>query len=830
MTMKHLMMITALLLPVATGIAAPPTLKREIPTTSQFSREAFTNETAISWRAKLGVTAGGAATNAISDTNGIGVGLHEFDGVLATNYTGGGMGLTNIPESGVTGLPADLSSKTGTNETRAVIHTNAANTFRGTFYGDGSGLTGISGGGSASNVFFYPGNNITWSTVGGSNQANVTGTLSVDTAGTAGGLSAAVAQSLVTGLPADLSGKSGTNETRAIIHTNAANQFRGTFVGDGTAISGTLTNNTTGNAATATLSTNAVNATNLFGSITESQVTGLVTDLAGKVAVAPGNSIQTRTNSGAVIPELTGQTNVWNVMNYGAASYPANSTTAFNAAGTNLTFAGGTMWVPRAVYGITGTVALQGGLASGMPVAAFDYGNYTLRFDKHARVYCDVGTTNAFLFRTASGQWRKVQIEDGSLNGTNTTGALLPTQVGVAFDGPSGGLEVRRMNVQQMGVGYFVDDVTGANFDNIIGVGCNVGFAFGYKPDSVVVQNSTFRNNRWGAWTMFTNTQFTATSAIEGYPTFRNVTFGYNTNAGILHSHGELLIDDGCYFESNGPDTNSLTAVQIGMDTSDPYQQSFTNNSPSQGKPRVKVNNYSANWKHAFKVYHEKGAEIYFYGAKIVGSTAPVVRLMTAGADNSIIRSDVNDPLWITNSSGTWFSVPMGYMFVSNSIVPISGMASTNLTDSTNIARLNGTNVFTGNNTFASIVQVTNLVSPFELLTAASAATNYTIDFNAADKQSITATGNVAFLTINNISNGAMKRFYITNVFKATSNINVLMPTNCLVVTTNSGGPAALDTVGTNWVMTVTNDAKLSIECHGTTMRQLVWYLRLLQP
>lgn len=126
---------------------------------------------------------------------------------------------------------------------------------------------------------------------------------------------------------------------------------------------------------------------------------------------------------------------------------------------------------------------------------------------------------------------------------------------------------------------------------------------------------------------------------------------------------------------------------------------------------------------------------------------------------------------------------------------------------------------------------VTNLVSPFGQLLSTGNATNYTIDFNTSDKQSITATGNVAFLKINNISNGAMKRFYITNVFWGTSNINVLMPTNCLVVTTNSGGPAAIGGGGsTNWVMTVTNDAKLSIECHGTSMRTLVWYLRLLQP
>lgn len=393
---------------------------------------------------------------------------------------------------------------------------------------------------------------------------------------------------------------------------------------------------------------------------------------ATNVAVAPGNSIQTRTNSGVVTPELSGRTNFWNVLNYGAAVYPANSTTAFNDAATNLSFAGGTLWFPRVIYGITGTVAVQGSLGSGMPVAAFDYGNYTMQFDKHARVYCDVGTTNAFLFRTATSQWRKVEIMDGSLNGTNATGALLPTQVGMAFDGPSGNMKVARMNVQQMGVGFMVDDVTGVEFDNIMGIGCNVGFAWGYKPDGVEVVNSTFRNNRWGSWTMFTNAQFTIVSAQEGYPTFRNTVFGYNTNGAILHAYGMLMLD-GCYFESNGPDTNSNVAVQIGYDTSDSYQQSYTNNAPSSSKPRLIWRNNGLNYKHAIKVYDPKGAEIYMYGPKIEGAAIPVVRLMVAGADNSIIRSDVNSPLWITNSSGTWFSVPMGYMFVSNRIVAISG-------------------------------------------------------------------------------------------------------------------------------------------------------------
>lgn len=503
--------------------------------------------------------------------------------------------------------------------------------------------------------------------------------------------------------------------------------------------------------------------------------------------VAEGNSVDVRTNGSVRIPELSGRTNFWNVLNYGASSYPGNSTTAFNDAATNFTTAGGTMWVPRGVYGITGTVAIQGGLGSGMPVAAFDYGNYTLRFDKHARIYCDVGTTNAFLFRTASGQWRKVQIEDGSLNGTNATGAVLPTQVGMAFDGPSGGLEVSRMNVQQMGVGYFVDDVTGANFKNILGIGCNVGFAFGYKPDVVVVEDSTFRNNRWGAWTMFTNAQFTATTAIEGYPTFRNVTFGYNTNAGILHSHGMLILD-GCYWEANGPDTNSFTAMQIGFDTSDPYQQSFTNNSPTSGKPKVSINNYSSNWKHAIKVYSPKGAEIYMQGAKIEGSTAPVIRLMTAGADNSIVRSDVNDPLWITNSSGTWFSVPRGWMFESNAVVPISGRW-------TNYDNLTVTNLVLIPQTWAGPTNTLELSGGYKTYTSSTDV--------AVTNLSGVVSGEVNWATLA-VSNSAASAIVVRNTVGATVRLQGTGSTNALTVPAGKVGFMEFFTVGhTNLFSTV---------------------------
>lgn len=201
-----------------------------------------------------------------------------------------------------------------------------------------------------------------------------------------------------------------------------------------------------------------------------------------------------------------------------------------------------------------------------------------------------------------------------------------------------------------------------------------------------------------------------------------------------------------------------------------------------------------------------------------------------------LLQENGKDALYAANGlrhlkSAAGSTISLNY---SDPEAPIFGTATPTTIDLASISDgdllVKSNTVIVGTTSIPTMV-VTNLVSPFGQLLSTGNATNYTIDFNTSDKQSITATGNVAFLTINNISNGAMKRFYITNVFWGTSNINVLMPTNCLVVTTNSGGPAAIGGGGsTNWVMTVTNDAKLSIECHGTTMRQLVWYLRLLQP
>lgn len=750
----------------------------------------------------------------------------------STEYVAGGQS-TTIRTNGSTfavDVTGTLTNHTTGNAATATFATSASNStnFYGTIHGSNNITAGtissnrldatayaafLGGGGSGTTEYVGAGQSTAVRTNSGTFNVDVVGDLTNNTSGTAAGLSAAIAESQVTGLVSDLASKASTNDSRALTLSHAANAITGVFTGNANALTGDdeAYGATTWDSDTTLPTKNAVRDALISG--------------AGGVSVARGNSTETKTNGTEVTVELSGRTNVWNVLRYGAASYPANSTTAFNAAATNLTFAGGKLWFPRATYGITGTVAIQGGLSSGMPLAAYDYGNFTVAADKHARIYADVGLTNAFLFRTAAGQWRKSEVMDLSLNGTNTTHAIVPTLVGMAFDGPSGGLEVSRINIQQMGVAFVADDMTGVTFRNLIGANCGIGFAFGYKPDGVVVKDSTFRTNQWGMMTMFTNSQFTAVSAQEGNPSAKQVVFGQNQSGAILHSHGTLELD-GCYFESNGPDTNSQVAVQIGFNTADPWQQSYTNNSPTSSKPRLFWKNTGMNFKHYIDIYHPKGGEVYIESSKMEGSAIPVVRLMTAGADSSLVVSRMLAPIWVTNSSGTWFNVPQGYQFLSNTIVPISGMSLTNLSDSTNIALLNGTNVFTGDNTFAAIVQVTNMITPWTPLTSVSNM-YYILDFLANDRQSITATGDVNFASIVNISNGAIKIIELTNVFKASSNITVRFPTNTSVVTTNSGGPVSID--GTNYAFTVTNEATLSIQSRGTTQRRMAWYLRLHQ-
>lgn len=478
-----------------------------------------------------------------------------------------------------------------------------------------------------------------------------------------------------------------------------------------------------------------------------------------------GNSIDIRTNGSIYIPELSGRTNFWNVLNYGAAVYPANSTTAFNDAATNLTYAGGTLWFPRVIYGITGTVVIQGGLASGMPLAAYDYGNFTVAADKHARIYADVGLTNAFLFRTAAGQWRKSEVMNLSMNGTNTTHAIVPTLVGMAFDGPSGGLEVSRINIQQMGVGFVADDVTGATFRNLIGVNCGIGFAFGYKPDGIVVTDSTFRTNQWGIMTMFTNAQFTTLSAQEGNPSVKQTVFGQNQGGGVLHSHGTLELD-GCYFESNGPDTNSNVAVQIGFDTSDAWQQSYTNNAPTASRPRLFWKNTGMNFKHSIKVYHPRGAEIYIETSKMEGTAIPVVRLMTSAADSSLVRCDMAEPLWVTNSSGTGLQIPYGWMFNSNAVVPISGMGS-------NFAHIVVTNLVSVPQAWTGTTNTLALTGGYQYYASAN-------DVAVTNLSGMTA-GEANWTTLR-ISNSAASAIVVRNTVGSTVRLQGTGSTNALTI------------------------------------------------
>lgn len=121
-------------------------------------------------------------TNVMTDTN-------RYTGVVvATNvnntFAGSGAGLTSIPQSGVTSLAADLSSKAATNETRRVNLSNNENRFVGTVT-NGSGDTSL----------VLSGGTLTQTNSSDANQGVVisdTGNLGVGTANVGGGVKLAI--------------------------------------------------------------------------------------------------------------------------------------------------------------------------------------------------------------------------------------------------------------------------------------------------------------------------------------------------------------------------------------------------------------------------------------------------------------------------------------------------------------------------------------------------------------------------------------------------------------------------------------------------------------
>jgi hypothetical protein len=86
----------------------------------------------------------------------------------------------------------------------------------------------LGSGGNATNVNFYPGQNTAWMTVGGSNQVNLTGTLTNNTMGSAATATSATSAVTVTGPQSLVIAAALTNnQSTAVNLTNTANLFRG---------------------------------------------------------------------------------------------------------------------------------------------------------------------------------------------------------------------------------------------------------------------------------------------------------------------------------------------------------------------------------------------------------------------------------------------------------------------------------------------------------------------------------------------------------------------------------------------------------------------------
>lgn len=117
------------------------------------------------------------------------------------------------------------------------------------------GTTG--GGGSATNVTFYPGQNTAWRNVGGSNVVDVTGTLTNPIAGTT-----------ITN-----SGSAQIGENLHVIGTANFAAGAASIDANGDAVFQDVTaNNFSGNAATATYAASAGNATNVFGNVPSTDI------------------------------------------------------------------------------------------------------------------------------------------------------------------------------------------------------------------------------------------------------------------------------------------------------------------------------------------------------------------------------------------------------------------------------------------------------------------------------------------------------------------------------------------------------------------------------
>jgi hypothetical protein len=175
-------------------------------------------------------------TNAANQFSGLFAGTHTgtFDGAFTGNLSGNATSATSATTATTATIANNLAGGTFGN---VYQFTNAANTFNGTFTGNGAGLTGVTTSGLATGTY---GNQYAFTnplnTYAGTFTGNGAGLTNVD---------AATAQSAQTAQTADTASVATTlapgTHTATYQLTNGANQFSGVFSGDGSGLTGVQT-------------------------------------------------------------------------------------------------------------------------------------------------------------------------------------------------------------------------------------------------------------------------------------------------------------------------------------------------------------------------------------------------------------------------------------------------------------------------------------------------------------------------------------------------------------------------------------------------------------
>lgn len=368
-----------------------------------------------------------------------------------------------------------------------------------------------------------------------------------------------------------------------------------------------------------------------------------------------------------------GKTNVVNpLLGYGTTGvYPNDTTLALQRAVTNLDYAGGVLWLPNGTYTTTNTIVLGSGKQVNMPHVQFDYGNYDVLGDGLARFY-PLHNTNTLYFNN---NLRRVRLDNINIHGQNTGQTNNTTYIGVASVGPSGGNATwSRLNIQDMGVGVVLNDMTGLNVEESTFAYNFIGAATAYKPDGVKFEDCIFVRGYYGAFLQWSNAQFTSLSAVEGFPLFDNCIFGQN-QVGAVVPRGHVVFQS-CYWESNGTNGEPYVAVQAGMNPDVVYERAFTNLWGED--PKLHIIDGSFNNFHLFKAYRRSE---YTFDKTKVGKFS--INLMNAQADDSLVVSDVET--YVTNSAGAYFLIDKSCYFNSNTVVYLHEKIAT-LTDGANIA------------------------------------------------------------------------------------------------------------------------------------------------